>query len=90
MQYGIAAAIVTLLFVAALVARGALPWRRGLVLISAVGAAIVTVEALVRSGYLAVDEASPALALVAVGMLWLATMFRRDSSPTSRGGRVTQ
>ncbi len=50
MQYWISIALVLLLVTAAVVTRGALPWRRGVVLLGVVMLAVVVVEALLRAG----------------------------------------
>ncbi len=77
MQYWIAIALVLLLVAAAVVTRGALPWRRGVVLLSVVLLAVGAVEALVRTGVLAASDAGPAFALIAVGAVLLAAMTGR-------------
>ena len=90
MQYWIAIAIVVLLVIAAITSRGAMPRRRGIVLISAIGVAVLVVEVLVRRGIIGGGDAGPALVVTSIGTLWLATTLRRPGHPGSQGGRPLQ
>jgi hypothetical protein len=79
MNYWIAFALLILLALAAFVARGALPWRRGAALLAIAVLAVAAIEVLVRAGVIGADDASRALSAIAVGMVLLATLVaRRD------------
>jgi hypothetical protein len=81
MQNWLVIAIAVLLGMAVWIARGALAWRRGAVLLVVAVSAVAGVEALVRAGVLRAADAGGVVAALAIGVVLLATVLRQISRP---------